>query len=174
MRAHEMPGMQGARRPLALLAALLALLMLQACDQIAMHELKPGVSSVVEVRDRLGPAGQEWRNDDGSTVLEYSRQPEGTECFMLTIGSDGILQRIDQVLVDANFARIRPGMSGDEVRRILGKPAARHTYALRNETLWEWRIGQDNPMAEPLFFNVSFDASGKVIGTGRHTAGRNR
>lgn len=162
------------RRVLGLFAGLLALLTLQACDPIAMHELKPGISSVIEVRDRLGPPGQEWRNEDGSSVLEYSRQPEGTECFMLTIGSDGILRSIDQVLVETNFARIRAGMSGDEVRRILGKPAARHTYELKRETLWEWHIGQDNPMAEPLYFNVTFDADGKVSSTGRHTAKRNR
>lgn len=162
------------RHFLTLFAGLFAALLLQACDQIAMYELKPGVSTVMEVRDRLGPPGQEWRNDDGSTVLEYSHQPAGTECFMLTIGSDGILRVIDQVLVDANFARIRPGMSGDEVRRILGKPAARHTYALKKETMWEWRIGQDNPLAEPLYFNVTFDDSGRVTSTGRHTAGRNR
>lgn len=165
---------RGIRHALTLFAVLLAALSLQACDQIAMQELKPGVSSVTEVRDRLGPPGQEWRNDDGTIVLEYSRQPEGTECFMLTIGSDGILRSIDQVLVEANFARIRPGMSSDEVRRILGKPAARHTYELKRETLWEWHIGQDNPMAEPLYFNVTFDAGGKVISTGRHTAKRNR
>lgn len=174
MHADEMRTTLAMRRVLTLFAGVLALLALQACDQIAMHELKPGASSIIEVRDRLGPPGQEWRNEDGTTVLEYSRQPEGNECFMLTIGSDGILQRIDQVLVDANFARIRPGMSGDEVRRILGKPAARHTYELKKETLWEWRIGQDNPMAEPLYFNVTFDAGGQVIGSGRHTTGRNR
>lgn len=157
-----------------LLMGVIAIIALQACDLIAMRELKPGVSTVTDVRDWFGPPGQEWRNDDGSTVLEYSRQPEGTECFMITIGSDGILRSIDQVLVEANFARIRNDMSSDEVRRILGKPASRKTFDLKPETVWEWRIGQDNPTSPPAYFSVTFNNAGRVTGTGRHSAGHNR
>ncbi len=166
----EKTGMQTFKK---VLIGILALIALQGCDQLAMRELKPGISTVTDVRDWFGAPGQEWRNDDGSTVLEYSRQPAGTECFMITIGPDGILRSIDQVLVEANFARIRNGMSSDEVRRILGKPASRKTFDLRPETVWAWRIGQDNALSDPTFFTVTFDNAGRVTGTGRHTEGRN-
>lgn len=171
MTPSENTAMQTLRK---LFIGILAIIALQGCDLIAMRELKPGVSTVADVRDWFGAPGQEWRNDDGSTVLEYSRQPAGTECFMITIGPDGILRSIDQVLVETNFARIRTGMSSDEVRRILGKPASRKTFDLKPETVWEWHIGQDNPMSDPTFFTVTFDNAGRVTGTGRHTVGRNR
>lgn len=171
VRPLENPEMQTIKK---LFLAMFAVILLQACDQLALRELEPGASTVTEVRDWFGAPEQEWRNDDGSTVLEYSRQPAGTECFMITIGPDGILRSIDQVLTDANFARIRNGMSGEEVRRILGRPASRKTFDLKPETVWEWHIGQDNPLSEPAFFTVSLDATGRVTGTGRHTVGRNR
>ncbi len=41
---------------------------------------------------------------------------------MVTIGADGKVARIEQVLTAENFARVRPGMSQDQIRRMLGKP----------------------------------------------------
>lgn len=153
----------------AWLCAVLALIGLNACDAIKLHQLEPGVSTAAEVREHFGPPHMEWNNDDGSLTWEYSRQPQGIECFMITIGPDQILRSIEQVLQEEYFARIRPGMSGDEVRRVLGKPARSQFFRLKNETIWEWRISQGTSSSgDPEYFTVSFNTDGRVITTGRH------
>ena len=67
------------KRLISLLLGTLAMLGLAACDAVNMKDLKPGVSTGYDVRDKLGKPGIEWRNDDGSVTWEYTRQPEGTE-----------------------------------------------------------------------------------------------
>jgi hypothetical protein len=100
------------RRLFSLLAAALAVAGLAACDAVTLNELKPGISTGYEVRDKLGKPGIEWRNDDGSVTWEYTRQPEGTECFMVTVGPDNVLKSIENVLTPQNFARVQPGWTG--------------------------------------------------------------
>lgn len=160
------------RRLIAWLCALLSAIGITACDYINMRELKPGVSTAMEVRERFGPPHMEWRNDDGSTTWEYSRQPEGVDCYMITIGADDILREIDQVLNETNFARVEKGMTGDQVRRLLGKPASSQFFRLKNETVWEWKISQGEASAEPVYFTVAFNTDGRVTGTGRYTRHR--
>ena len=151
---------------IAWLCAVLAALGAGACDQLKIRELKPGVSSALEVRDRFGPPQMEWRNADGSVTWEYSRQPEGTECFMITIGPDRILRRIDQVLNDETFGRVERGMVGDEVRRLLGRPAASQFFQLKQETVWEWLIERSG--GDRSYFTVTFNTDGRVVGSGRY------
>ncbi|HRP25022.1 MAG TPA: outer membrane protein assembly factor BamE [Thauera sp.] len=158
------------RRLLAWVCSLLSAIGITACDYINVRELQPGVSTAVEVRERFGPPHMEWRNEDGSTTWEYSRQPEGIECFMITIGTDNILRSIDQVLNEASFARVERGMNGDQVRRLLGKPASSQFFQLKQETVWEWKFDHGNSTGgDPMFFTVSFNTEGRVTGTGRYT-----
>ena len=124
------------KRLLAYLCAILAALGISACDYFNLRELQPGVSTATEVRDRFGTPEMEWVNTDGSVTWEFSRQPEGIECFMITIGPDNILRRIDQVLDEQTFARVVNGLNGDEVRRLLGKPARSQFFQLKQETVW--------------------------------------
>src|SRR5574337_920466 len=156
------------KRLLALFCALLSTLGLPGCDRVAMQELRPGVSTAQEVKARMGPPNHEWLNADGSVTWEYSRQPEGTECFMATIGSDHILRGIEQVLTEANFARIQPGMTPPEVLRRLGKPAKKEFFELKQEHVWSWLIDCRMP-GQKIYFTVSFNADGRVTGSGPYT-----
>ncbi len=52
------------KRILAWLCGLLSALGITACDYINVKELKPGVSTSAEVRERFGPPHMEWRNED--------------------------------------------------------------------------------------------------------------
>jgi hypothetical protein len=113
---------------------------LAGCDAVNMKDLKPGVSTGYDVRDKLGKPGIEWRNDDGSVTWEYTRQPEGTECFMATIGPDNILKSLENVLTPQNFARVQPGWTRDQVRRLLGKPRSVQVFAMKKEEVWDWRL----------------------------------
>lgn len=157
------------KRLLVWLCTLFSVLGIAACDYLNLRELQPGVSTASEVRARFGPPHMEWANADGSVTWEFSRQPEGVECFMITIGPDSILRDIDQVLNEQTFARVVNGLNGDQVRRLLGKPARSQFFQLKQETVWEWKIAQSGPTGDPVFFTVSFNTEGRVVGTGRHT-----
>ncbi len=160
----------GMKRLLAYLCTFLAALGISACDYFNLRELQPGVSTATEVRERFGVPEMEWANTDGSVTWEFSRQPEGIECFMITIGADNILRRVDQVLDEQSFARVVKGLNGDEVRRLLGKPARSQFFQLKQETVWEWKISHGFAgSSEPVFFTVSFNTDGRVVGTGRYT-----
>lgn len=138
-----------------------------ACDFIAMKELKPGISTATEVRARMGGPAQEYRNADGTVTWEFNRQPNGTECWMVTIGPDQIMQKIEQVLTEANFAKVVAGMDRDEIRRLLGAPGSKTTYRNTNEEVWDWRVKGMMP-TEEAHFHVHFDvATGLVKTTSR-------
>lgn len=110
-----------------------------------------------------------WKNPDGSEQLAYPRGPAGTQTFMAQIGPDGRLQRIERVLDADHFARIREGMSQDEVLRVLGPPGTEWTeyYVRRNELDRSWLFCNDWSRQE--FFDVMFDATaGTVRTTARH------
>jgi hypothetical protein len=134
----------------------LAMLGLAACDAVTMKDLKPGVSTGYDVRDKLGKPGIEWRNDDGSVTWEYTRQPEGTECFMATIGPDNILRSLENVLTPANFARVQPGWTSDQVRRLLGKPRSVQKFALKKEV----GLAPAAEFSAEVFFNIHFGEDG--------------
>ena len=76
------------------LAALASVLGFYGCDGAHLEQLKPGISTAQEIRERMGPPGAEWPNPDGTVTWEYSRQPEGTQCWMLTLNQGGVLQKI--------------------------------------------------------------------------------
>lgn len=148
------------------LAALASIVGFYGCDGAHLAQLKPGISTAQEVRERLGAPGAEWPNPDGSVTWEYTRQPEGTQCWMLTLNQGGVLQRIEQALTEENFARVRKGWSGEQVRRLLGKPRSEVKFPLKSEVVWEWRVEAAIPGGR-AFYHVHFSLDGQVIGTER-------
>lgn len=152
------------------MCSLLAAVGINACDAIHQRELQPGISTAQDVSARFGLPEMEWVNADGTRTWEYSRQPQGIECFMITIGPDNVLRGIEQVLNEQTFARITPGMSADEVRRLLGKPATIEFFSLKQETVWSWKIDHGIPPGlASVYFTVSFDMGARVSGSGRYT-----
>ena len=153
------------RAILKLLCGLLSALGLSACDTFVIDQIKPGVTTAHEVRELLGPPGIEWRNEDGSRTLEYSRQPEGVHCYMITIGSDDVVHSVEQVITEANLARVQPGWTQEQVRRLLGMRRSVEYFELKNEEVWDWKIPGDH--VEEELFNVHFDPQGIVVRTSR-------
>ena len=129
---------------------------LPGCDSFVLQDIKPGVTTAVEVRAKMGNPGYEFRNDDGSVTWEYTRQPSGVHCYMIAFGPDQIVRSVDQVLTEANYARVRPGMTRDQVRRLLGQPARVETFDNLREDVWEWRI-EGTPPLDETYFMVHFD-----------------
>ena len=149
-------------RPAAIAAALVSLLLVAACDPQRISELREGVSTEADVRDRFGVPDNVW-DADGLRTFEYNRQPAGQTNYMIDIGADGRLVAVRQVLTPANFARIQSGMDMAEVRRLLGKPAKVTPFDLKQETHHDWRY-LDGPNTA-MMFTVITDRSLRVLRT---------
>ena len=135
---------------------------LPACDIVVLPEIKPGITTGVEVRAKMGNPGFEFRNNDGTVTWEYTRQPAGVHCYMITLSADQVVQKLEQVLNDSNYARAREGMSRDQVRRLLGKPANKMVFDNLHEEVWEWHI-EGMPHNELTYFNVYFDTGSGLV-----------
>lgn len=145
------------------IAAFATILGLGACDLIAQRELKVGESTVEDVRKFMGKPEMIWEEKDGSQVLEYVRAPEGHQTYMVNIGPDGKYRGMRNILVADEFAKIRPGMSRDDVRRLLGKPTEVVTFKLKEEEVWSWKHIAEAQRSQ--YFNVHFSLDGKVKST---------
>jgi len=151
----------GTRAALGWLAA--ALVVLAGCDPQSISELEEGLSTEADVVQRFGQPERVWPEADGARTFEYNRQPAGLRNYMITIGSDGRMSALRQVLTPANFARVQVGMESEAVRRLLGKPATEVPYALKNENVWTWKFLE--PPSDTQAFHVVFDAAHRVLRT---------
>jgi len=142
-------------------------------DALLLKGLTPGVTTEAEVRNQMGKPETERTFTDGSKRFEYPRGPQGLNTYMVDIDRDGKLQAITQVLTAANFAKIQPGMTEDEVRRLLGKPGQAAVFPLKPETVWSWKW-REGGVTQEGFFNVHFDAFHKVYTTSRSDVIRGR
>ncbi|WP_285412867.1 outer membrane protein assembly factor BamE [Variovorax sp. efr-133-TYG-130] len=145
----------------ALLATVLAL---AACDSRNISELEEGVSTEADVRARFGEPENIWDGPDRGRIFEYNRQPQGQKNYMITIGTDGKMSALRQVLTPENFARVQPGMMMEDLRKMLGKPAKVTPYALRRETEWEWRWVQ--PPNSSMVFTATLNDDQRVVRSG--------
>ncbi|MDR6857164.1 outer membrane protein assembly factor BamE [Variovorax guangxiensis] len=147
----------------AVAALLAAGLWLAGCDPKRISELEEGVSTEADVRARFGEPENIWDSPAGR-VFEYNRQPQGQKNYMITIGPDGKMAALRQVLTPANFAKVQPGMAMEDLRKLLGKPARRTPYPLKNETAWEWRWVQ--PPNSPMVFIATLNDDQRVVSAG--------
>ncbi len=108
---------------------------------------------------------------DGSKRLEYPRGSAGTTTYSVDIDQDGHFVSATQVLTAANIARARPGMTKDEVRRLLGKPTTVAEYRLKQEHVWSWHWLEDGVNCDAMF-NAHFGPDGTVVTTSRPVARR--
>jgi hypothetical protein len=145
------------------MAPCLLALALLACDQQRIAQLEEGVSTEADVRARFGAPENVWDGANGERVLEYNRQPSGHQNYMIAIGPDGRMTALRQVLNPRTFAQVQPGMSMEQVRRLLGKPMKTTPYALKNEIAWDWRYLE--PPNTSMVFTVWFDPTYHVLRT---------
>lgn len=141
-----------------------SVLALLGCDQQRIDALEEGLSTEADVRAQFGEPATIWPEQDGSRTFEYNRQPMGHQNFMITIGADGRMSALRQVLAPQVFAQVQPGMGQEQVRRLLGQPAKRMTYDLKQETDWDWRW--IDPPTREMVFTVTFGADGRVLRSG--------
>jgi outer membrane protein assembly factor BamE (lipoprotein component of BamABCDE complex) len=137
------------------------LFLLAGCDPHRVEKLEEGVATEAQVRQQFGEPANILALPDGSRAFEYPRQPEGWTNYLITIGPDGKMSALRQLLNEDNFARLEPGLSGMQVRQMLGRPALQQHFDLKNEDVLSWRFkqGQDSKL-----FSATF-VSGKLTGT---------
>jgi hypothetical protein len=146
------------------ISVLLGLLGLFAgCDPQRISELEEGVSTEADVRARFGEPEKVWEAPNGGRTFEYNRQPAGHKNYMITIGTDGKMSALRQVLTPENFAKIQPGMMMEEVRKMLGKPMKITPYELKKEVHYDWRYME--PPNTSMVFTVVFNLDYKVLRT---------
>jgi len=139
--------------------ALVGAALLAGCDPQRISELEEGVATEADVRTRFGEPAAVYGETGGARTLEYPRQPAGQVNYMITIGTDGRMSALRQVLKPTNFARVEPGWDKLQVRRLLGLPARTTRYEMKNEEIWDWRFADGQ---EAKVFSVTFDRDGRV------------
>ena len=135
---------------------------LVACDTKRIEELEEGVATEADVRAKFGEPVAVYPEENGARTLEYPRQPEGQRNYMITIGNDGKMSSLRQVLKADTFGKVKLGLDKAQVRRLLGLPGKTQVFALKQEEVWDWRF-QDG--AQNKLFSVTFDNNGVVVGS---------
>ncbi len=127
--------------------------------------LRSGVSTLADVETTMGTPVMRWNDENGNTQLVYPRGPMGYHTFMVHIGPDGKLRRIENVMDPMAFARIQKGMTKEQVLRVLGPPQPQWTvyFKARDELVWEWRFCND--WNQPARFDVLFDGTDGTVRT---------
>src|SRR5438270_7750525 len=92
--------------PAAAVAAAALAATLSACDPKKISELEEGVSTEADVRARFGEPAAVYEEANGDRTFEYPRQPAGQTNYMISIGPDGKMTALRQVVKPANFAKI--------------------------------------------------------------------
>ena len=143
---------------------LASLLSLAGCDQQRIQELEEGVATEADVRAKFGEPEKIWDGQAGARIFEYNRQPAGHRNYMITLGADGKMSALRQVLTPENFAKVQPGMMMEDVRKLLGKPMRVVPYELKKETHYSWRYLEDQGNTSKIFSAV-MDSNLRVLRT---------
>ncbi len=149
-----------------IMGLLSTLLGLVGCDPQRISELEEGVSTEADVRARFGEPERVWDAPAGGRTFEYNRQPEGHKNYHITIGPDGKMTALRQLLSPENFAKITPGMMMEDVRKSLGKPMKVTPYEAKREIHYDWRYMDGVNQSDSKIFTVVFNADLRVVSTG--------
>ena len=149
--------------PVRRLALLAITLFLSACAGYSGSGLKAGAATLPEVIAAMGEPAMRWKEADGREQLAYPRGPGGNHTYMVFLSKDGHLERIKNVLDYEHFGRIQPGMSKEDVLRLIGPPQPQWTmyFKARDELAWEWRFC--NGWNEQSRFDVLFDGTTGIV-----------
>jgi outer membrane protein assembly factor BamE (lipoprotein component of BamABCDE complex) len=147
-------------RILSLLALLLGLAA-AGCASYDGHSLRPGMSTEAEVRAVMGQPAAEFRDSDGTRRLVYPRGPLGTQTYVADVDANGVLAALRPVLSDDTFNRIQPGMTRDDILRMIGPPGETMAFPLSGQVAWDYRYV--DTWGYPAIFSVAFDKNGVVV-----------
>jgi outer membrane protein assembly factor BamE (lipoprotein component of BamABCDE complex) len=131
------------------------------CASYDGRGLRPGVSTEAEVRQMMGEPAMQFPNPDGSRQLVYPRGPMGTQTFMVHVNGNGVVTEIEPVLNDEHFNRIQPGLTKDDILRMLGPPRETMRFSLSGNEAWDYLYV--DTWGYRAIFSVTFDPNGVVV-----------
>ena len=147
--------------PRLVTAAMLAAL-LGACAGYAPGGVGLGQSEADVARGMGTPTGR-YALPGGGTRLEYARGPYGRHTYMIDLDAAGRVAHVEQVLNEANFLRVNPGMTQSDLLLLLGRPGEVFGVRLENAQVWNWRY----PNNDCLWFQATVTLGGRVLDAGR-------
>ncbi len=133
--------------------------LLYGCASFAPGVLQPG-TPISQARGVFGGASAEYALPGGGKRLEFR---QGKETWMLDFNAGGSLVSSQQVLTQANFAKIVPGMTREQVLIQIGHPVEVFGVAWQKLDVWNYRYFD----GDCVWFQVSISAaSGRVTEAG--------
>lgn len=141
----------------------LCLALLTACASVAPPDALLGASAA-QVEAQMGPP-ESRRPIDGGMRLEYPGGPYGKQTWFVDLDASGKVVRTQQVLTEASFTQIVPGMGEQEVRQRLGRPGEVQALGRDRGVVWSYRYENSSC----LWFQIEFAADHTVrsAGSGR-------
>ena len=153
---------------LRFLAALSTAALLAGCAfaPYSPDGVPPGASRA-EVERIMGPPTGVYTMPDGHVRLEYNHMPFGKQTFMIDLDAGGRVAHWENVLDENHFAAIQPGMTMDDVRRLIGPPTFTSQYRFPERGItWNYRF---QTIQRCIVFQIPFvAATGKVIEQGAY------
>lgn len=138
------------------LPVLSGMLGLAAC---ATCGLDPQVGQTTEsVRAQLGAPTDTWPHADGSQRWTYWRGAYARQTCTVDFDAQGRMQKAENVLDEAHFLQVRPGMTQAQLRELLGPPSWTWQVQFHDQTVWSYRY--DNPFCQ--VFHVGLTPAGIV------------
>ena len=135
-----------------------AIAAIAGCATDVQRVVSPGMSTS-EVAERAGKPIAEGRLANNEMYWDYSRDPYGY--YRVFFGPDGRVREVRNLDNEANFRRIQPGMTPEQVIEIAGVPPPylKEGYA-NGTTSWTYRYDDANVSK---LFHVIFDPSDRVL-----------
>ena len=142
-------------------AAACAAALLGGCAGYGPSEVAAGQTEGDVARSMGAPTGR-YALPGGGTRLEYARGPHGRQTFMIDLDPAGRVTGWRQVLTEANFLRVVPGMPRQELLLLLGRPGEVYGVPWQHAQVWNWRY----PTNDCLWFQVTVTLDGVVKDAG--------
>jgi hypothetical protein len=157
---HRLSIQETAMRRSSHIFALIAGSLFAGCANYA--SIVPGTSAPA-VEANSGKPFRVWPEAGGGSTWEYPMGPEGRYTYMVRLGPDNRVSRVDQVLDWTTFGRIHKGMPMSDVEHLIGRPYSKVEYPRTDQVAWAWRFVEG---VTRRCFYVYEGRDGRVAGTG--------
>jgi len=133
--------------------------LLAACATPGPADLKVGASAD-EIKAQMGTPVATHTLPNGDKRLEFSGR--GAMTYMLDVDASGRLVKWTQVLTEANFRNIVPGMTREQVLMTLGQPSQTGPGGRMGGQIWSWHFQN----TQCLWFQVAIGGDGRTSSGG--------
>jgi hypothetical protein len=126
------------RDPVSRASSVLGALVLAGCAGYGPGDLPAGTTEAA-LRARMGEPTDVLPRAGGARSLEYARGPYGKHTFRVELDSAGRVVGWRQILNEADFEALPPGVPADEVRERLGRPSETRVGWRGVGEVWSYR-----------------------------------